>query len=143
MSLPDKLVESLRKQQSEAERFLIDNSSEQSLDQIKELADKKFLSLTGKAIDTAEEVMDYGAPKERLAAASLILDKSPATREEQVIESSGEGAIPMEAFKLLIEGMGKMFNRSLEQQAPSPILRALPDPVEEEPVLAPKRRKRK
>ena len=54
----DKLVERLRKQEHEAELQMVEKSSLEVTETTKEYADKKLLSLTGKALRTVEEVMD-------------------------------------------------------------------------------------
>ena len=111
MSLPDVLVEKLRKDQHEAYRQLQTASLMDCVQPVKENAERRLLAMTDKAIGVIDEVMDFDAPKERLAAAAEVLDRSPATKPQ--ISQATDNSLPAEALKTLMEGMGKMFGMAL------------------------------
>ena len=129
------LVEKLNQENYETQRFLITQPLLDTIEPVKQLAERKLLSLTSKAIDIIEEVADYGAPKERLQAACEILDRSPATKKQDLLLSSDQ-SFPIEAFKLLVEGMGKMFAGNLK-------ILPLKQAEQTNQVLVPKKKKKK
>lgn len=138
-ALSPALLARLRKDEVEASKYLADGTIEDGLQQVKQGAERKLLALTHKAVDTLEEVMDYGRPGDRLAAAESILDRSPATKQ-MVAGQAQEAAIPVEALKSLMEGMSKMFGMAIEHQHTEiKRVQAEPEPVK---LIAPKRRKK-
>jgi len=108
------MLERLRKDELRLLQELPDAQLPDSTAGIKQLADRKLLSLTGKAVDVLEEVMDSGAPKERLAASVAILDHSPATQQQKAVQQ--QESLPMEALELLMNGIGKMFSTVIEHK---------------------------
>jgi hypothetical protein len=118
MSLPDALLTRLRKDEKDSNDLLTAGSLPDAVQKVKESAERKLLSITNKAVDTLEEVMDYGAPKDRVVAARKILETSPATKNMQ--QSIGpETAIPLAAFKGMLEGMAKLFSLQLPAEPKS------------------------
>jgi hypothetical protein len=134
--LPASVLSRLRNDEKEVERQLASGQLPETVQTVKQATERKLLSITGKAVDTLEEVMDYGAPKERVAAASKVIDISPATKP-QIAGTTNEQSIPLDAVKELFMGMGKMFGQMVDFKH-SEIKRAKPLP-EPEPVIAPKR----
>lgn len=129
-ALPPTLLTRLRSDEIEANKYLTEASLDDALQPVRQSVERKLLSITNKAVDVLEEVMDFGAPKERLAAAEAVLDRSPATK--QVMGGNAQdGSLPAEALGMLMEGLGKMFAVALDQ-------RQLPQPVKADPVIAPK-----
>jgi len=114
-SLPPALLNRLRKDEQESNKYLAVSSVEDSIQPVKQSAERKLLSITNKAVDTLEEVLDFGAPKERLAAAEAILDRSPATKQ-MVAGSTQDQSIPAEALGVLMEGLGKMFSMVVDHR---------------------------
>ena len=138
--LPESVLLRLHKDEVESAKQLSTGSLPEAAQTVKQSAERKLLSITGKAIDTLEEVMDGAGPKERVAAATAILDRSPATKP-QISNQPTEQAIPLEAIKELFVGMGKMFGQVIDIQH-TQIKRAEPEPIEApEPKVAPKRGK--
>lgn len=142
--LPSSLVERLRKDEVQANQLLTTGLLEEAVQTVKTSADRKLLSLTSKAVDTLEEVMDTSAPKERIAAATAILDRSPATKQNALAGQS-EASIPLDALKGALEGMAKIFAIKMEHTH-TEIRRVAPEPAEPalpEPKIAPKRSKKR
>jgi hypothetical protein len=145
MELPANLLERLRKDNASSLMLLETASIPDSTQTIKDLSDRKLLSITTKAVDTLEEVLDYGAPKERLAAAEAILDRSPATKP-LLAQADASASLPAEALQILMQGMGKLFAVALDHQHTSikraeQVLEPLPAP--ETKLIPAKRRGRK
>lgn len=110
MPLPQALLNRLNKDEQEAVKLQArpDTTAAVATPVVRELAEKKLLSMTIKALDTVDAVMDYGDPKERLAAATTVIDRSPATKQllnTQPVQAS----VPDAAIQSLMTGLGKLF----------------------------------
>jgi hypothetical protein len=78
-----------------------------SLPSVKVHAERKLLALTPKAIDTLDDGMNATTTKDRIAAATKVLELSPATRVQTFFGS--EQSVPVEALRSIFESMAKMF----------------------------------
>jgi len=137
MSLSDSLVEKLRKEQFEVNRFLTTNLLDDSLEPVKQMAERKLLALTGPALDVLSDNLDSTDQDVKHRAAIAILDRSPATKPTS-LQVPTEHSLPPEALKILMEGMGKMFGSLLDHQPTT--LKFAEHP---ETTLVPKRKPKK
>ena len=125
MTLSDKLVEKLRKEQFELERFQISSPVDQSLEPTRQLAEKRLLALTNPAIQALGDILENSNDEKSIInAANSILDRSPATKEE--LAPQAEQALPPLALKILMEGMSRMMGMALAQPAPQPETKLIP-----------------
>ena len=138
-TLPPALLNRLRRDEVNSNQLLERGELDDAVKAVRNTAERKLLSITPKAVDTIEEVMDMGGTKERLAAAVAVIEHSPATKQ-QVMGSSQEAAIPVEALKGVLEGIGKMFALGMDHKH-SQMRSVAPEPLPE-PVIAPKKRGR-
>ena len=102
------LVSKLESESLAVDRQLATLNPTDSLPAVKVHAERKLLALTPQAIDVLGDGMRTGPTKDRVAAASKVLELSPATRVQTTFSS--EQSIPVEALKTIFEAMGKMFN---------------------------------
>jgi hypothetical protein len=105
-----------------------------SLPLVKLHSERKLLALTPRALDVLDEGMSAGLTKDRVAAASKVLDLSPATRIQTTFGS--EQSIPVEALKVIFESMAKMFN-ARSSFRPSPVadpIRTVKEEADEAPA---------
>ena len=107
MDYPIELLNKLNTESEAINQSLSTLPSSDSIGIVKQHAERKLLALTPKAIDTLDQGMDASQTKDRLAAASKVLDLSPATRPQ--VASFGEQSIPLDAIKELMTGLSEMF----------------------------------
>jgi hypothetical protein len=143
LTLPSSLLSRLRSDESSLYSDLATSPLSSSISSAKTLATRKLLAATPEAIDTTLLVMRCGADKERLAAASLILAKSPATAENS---SSSEASLPpalLATLSLALSSLASAFSSLVPPSASPDALRAPPDSspatdvsvtIEEDPV---------
>ena len=116
MPYPASLLEKLSKDASSLDLELSrDNEASASIPIAKDLARRRLLAATPRAIQTLETLMESGEEKVKLGAASKILDKSPATETE--MGSAGSGAIPAEAMASLISSLSTFAQAAIQSAA--------------------------
>lgn len=98
-----------------------------TLSEARTLADRLLLEATPSAIRTLRRVATSGDDKPAVAAASKILDKSPATRDLGPSASAGL-TLPPEAFSALVSSLAALASAAL-QSAPSAPSAPAPDPI--------------
>ena len=76
---------------------------------VRSTSERRLLHLTDKALTTVDTLLESYDPKVRLAAASKILDTSPATKPAATLLPQ-ESSIPVAALKPLFEGLAKLFS---------------------------------
>ena len=136
MPLSDHLVEKLRKEQFEIERFLLTKQPDSALEPTRESANKRLLALTNPAIEVLGQILDQSSNDDtRMKAANSILDRSPATK--QVISEQGERALPLEALQILMSGLRGMLELTLPPKGQDVPIQA-PNPTKT--ILAPNQR---
>lgn len=133
LTLPSSLLSRLRSDESSLYSDLATSPLSSSISSAKTLATRKLLAATPEAIDTTLLVMRCGADKERLAAASLILAKSPATAENS---SSSEASLPPALLATLSSALSSLASAfsSLVPQAESASSDALRAPLDSSPA---------
>jgi hypothetical protein len=89
-----------------------------AMSSVKVHSERKLLAMTPKALDVLDAGMDAGQTKDRVAAASKVLDLSPATRIQTTFGS--EQSIPIEALTTILQGMASMFRGASVQFAKEP-----------------------
>lgn len=105
---PISLVDKLDSEQQLVFSSLSSDESDRSLSLTKDHIRRRLLAGTPKALDVIESVMTNGfQPKDRLAAASKWLDVSPAVEDNS--KQTAAPVLPVEALKIIIEGMATMF----------------------------------
>jgi len=113
---PASLLEKLSKDTSSLDLELSrDNEASASIPIAKDIARRRLLAATPRAIQTLETLMESGEEKVKLGAASKILDKSPATETE--MSSAGSGAIPAEAMASLISSLSTFAQAAIQSAA--------------------------
>lgn len=120
LPLPPSLLTRLRSDELSLSSSLSSNSLPDSISSAKTLATRKLLLLTPLALDTTESVMRSSSPKDQLAAASLILSKSPATSQDL---SSSDRSLPAELLATLssaLSSLSNAFSNLTSQREPSP-----------------------
>lgn len=81
----------------------------------KNLVDKQLLSATPQAIRTLVTISQFGEEKNRVAAASKLLDKSPITQAQ----SGGSGnSLPPETLSVLVSGLASFMSNVLQSASP-------------------------
>lgn len=93
------------------ESSLIRSSPSEATPLVRDAAERKLLSLTSRAIDITEDVMENGQPRERLGAALAILDRSPATKPKDLASLGASITLPASAVESLITGLGSLFKQ--------------------------------
>lgn len=106
-----------------------------TLSEARTLADRLLLEATPSAIRTLRRVATSGDDKPAVAAASKILDKSPATRDLGPSASAGL-TLPPEAFSALVSSLAALASAALQASpsapfpsAPSAPSAPAPDPI--------------
>lgn len=106
-----------------------------TLSEARTLADRLLLEATPSAIRTLRRVATSGDDKPAVAAASKILDKSPATRDLGPSSSAGL-TLPPEAFSALVSSLAALASAALQASpsapfpsAPSAPSAPAPDPI--------------
>ena len=104
-----------------------------TISEARALADRILLDSTPLAIRTLRRVALSGDDKPAVAAASKILDKSPATRDLGPGSSSGL-TLPPEAFAALVSSLSSLAAAALSSSpapapAPSVVFDRPPDPL--------------
>ena len=134
LALPPSLLSRLRSDENSLYSDLASSPLSSSISSAKTLATRKLLAATPEAIDTTVLVMRCGADKERLAAASLILSKSPATADAS---TSSEASLPPALLATLSSALASLasaFASLSPSQSPSQSTDELRSPSE---ILAP------
>lgn len=98
-----------------------------TLSEARTLADRLLLEATPSAIRRLRQIAISGDEKPAVAAASKILDKSPATRDLGPSSSAGL-TLPPEAFSALVSSLAALASAAL-QSAPSAPSAPAPDPI--------------
>jgi hypothetical protein len=104
-----------------------------AMSSVKVHSERKLLAMTPKALDVLDAGMDAGQSKDRVAAASKVLDLSPATRIQTAFGS--EQSIPIEALTTILQGMASMFRGASVQFASKPVGEAVRANPVEEPII--------
>jgi hypothetical protein len=105
---PISLVNKLQGEQQLVFSSLSSDEADRSLSLTKDHIRRRLLAGTPKALDVIEYVMTSSfQPKDRLAAASKWLDVSPAVEDNS--KQTAAPVLPVEALKIIIEGMAAMF----------------------------------
>lgn len=98
-----------------------------TLSEARTLADRLLLEATPSAIRTLRRVATSGDDKPAVAAASKILDKSPATRDLGPSSSAGL-TLPPEAFSALVSSLAALASAALQASPSSPSAPSAPAP---------------
>lgn len=136
LPLPPSLLTRLRSDETSLASALASGSDSASLSSARSLASRRLLLLTPKALDAVESVLDTADPKNRLAAATLVLSKSPATSTDL---APGTQSLPDAVLKTLssaLLSLASAFNTSLQtvQASPAPLQPQSVDIVDVEPL---------
>lgn len=116
MPYPASLLEKLSKDTDNLDLELSrEVEASASIPAAKDLARRRLLAATPRAIQTLETLMESGEEKVKLGAASKILDKSPATETE--MGSAGSGSIPAEAMASLISSLSTFAQAAIQSAA--------------------------
>lgn len=128
--LPTSLLSKLNSEQSLVFDSLASDETDKSLPIAKDHIKRRLIAGTPKALDTVELVMMNAGPKERLAAASKWLDLSPIV--EQSDRSLSAPVLPIEALKVIFDGMASMFG--VQQVPMKQAVEAKAEEIKVEPV---------
>jgi hypothetical protein len=98
-----------------------------SVSSVRSLADQLLLEATAPAIRSLARISTSGSDKDQLAAASLILSKSPATKES-LLPTSGGLSLNSEALSILLSGLNLFAKiaQASDSQPPDPTRFARP-----------------
>lgn len=121
--LPQALLSKLSSEEDSLSLLLSSSPPSSLVPSYKDLSDRTLLSLTPKALSILDETMDSGLPKDRLASALAVLDRSPATKPS--LSLSSEPSIPLEALRSLLSGLSALMG---SPSSPSPPPDPLPAP---------------
>lgn len=116
-SLPLSLLNRLDSDASAASAAVAQSPLPEAVQTVRAVSDRRLLHLTSRALTSIDSLLDCSDPKIRLAAASKVLDTSPATRPSVV--GPQESAIPVSALAPLFSGLAGLF-ASLKPGAASP-----------------------
>jgi hypothetical protein len=81
-------------------------SASDTLPASRDLAHRLLLDATPTAIRTLRRVTESGSDKDAIAAANIILTKSPATRDESVVSQGA--SLSSDALKILMSGLANL-----------------------------------
>lgn len=110
-TLPASLLASLNRSETEALTTLATSPDpSEATPSMRSFADARLLSLTPTALTTLEELLSASDLKVRQAAATQILDRSPATRPAVATSLSGGLTLPTEAVTALLQGLGTLLS---------------------------------
>lgn len=90
-----------------------------TLSEARTLADRLLIDATPLAVRTLRRVAESGDDKPAVAAASKILDKSPATRDLGPSSSLGL-TLPPEAFTALVTSLSSLATAALQSSPSTP-----------------------
>lgn len=101
-----------------------------TLSEARALADRLLIDATPLAVRTLRRIAESGDDKPAVAAASKILDKSPATRDLGPASSLGL-TLPPEAFTALVTALSSLASAALQAPPSSPSAPSAPvsDPI--------------
>lgn len=80
----------------------------------RDLSDRLLLDATPESIETLRSISRCGAPRDRIAAASKLLDKSPATRDPALFSASGASTLSDSAMSSLMTGLSSFLKFALD-----------------------------
>lgn len=115
--LPPSLLSRLASDSTAASLAIAEAPLPEAVSTVRSTSDRRLLHLTGRALHTLDSLLEASDPKVRLAAASKVLDTSPATKPQAL--SPQESAIPVSAIQPLFAGLAGLF-ASLKAQGASP-----------------------
>lgn len=98
-----------------------------TLSEARSLADRLLIDATPLAVRTLRRVAESGDDKPAVAAASKILDKSPATRDLGPASSLGL-TLPPEAFTALVTALSSLATAALQSSPSTPSAPSAPAP---------------
>lgn len=131
IALPPSLLTRLRSDENALYSDLSSSSLSTSLAAARSLATRKLLASTPEAIDRTLTIMRTADPKNQLAAASLILSKSPATSDPA--SSSSESSLPPALLATLSAALASLSsafsNLTQAELKPPGSLRSQPAPT--------------
>lgn len=104
-SLPPALLSRLRSDELSAASDLASSPLSSALSSSRSLATRSLLAHTPEAIQTTVSVLRSGSDKDRLAAATLILSKSPATSSDL---STSEASLPPALLSTLASALSSL-----------------------------------
>lgn len=109
------LLASLREEEDSLHEVLRSSGPKAALQKGRDLCTSLLIDATPKAIRTLAYLSESAAPKERIAAASKLLDKSPLI-QDNTASSGGRSSISDEALKTLFSSMGSFLNLALSSK---------------------------
>lgn len=115
--LPPSLLSRLASDARAADAAVAEAPLPEAVSTVRSTSDRRLLHLTGRALHTLDSLLEASDPKVRLAAASKVLDTSPATKPS--VSQPQESAIPISAIQPLFAGLAGLF-ASLKAQGASP-----------------------
>lgn len=105
-SLPPALLNKLNRERSDMASCLATSDLRSAVTASRDYAQRKLLSMTPKALDGLDTLMDSYDPKTRLSAISKVLDSSAATRVDPLASGAiSTDALPAAAVTALFEGL--------------------------------------
>lgn len=133
--LPPSLLSRLATDSTAASLAIAEAPLPEAVSTVRSTSDRRLLHLTGRALHTLDSLLEASDPKVRLAAASKVLDTSPATKPQATAPQ--EAAIPISAIQPLFSGLAGLFASLKAQGAPTstpyPTYEVLADPSPPDP----------
>jgi hypothetical protein len=105
--LPPSLLSRLAADSTAASQAIAESPLPEAVSTVRSTSDRRLLHLTGRALHTLDSLLEASDPKVRLAAASKVLDTSPATKPQSAAPT--ESAIPVSAIQPLFSGLAALF----------------------------------
>ena len=122
--LPPSLLSRLASDSARATEAITSSPLAEATQTVRAATDRRLLHLTDRALSTVNTLLECSDPKVRLAAASKILDTSPATKPS--ISGAQESAIPIAAITPLFEGITKLLTSLAPAQNSYPTYEDIP-----------------